>query len=65
MGTVKLPVPVWRSGENFSPNPCCAPPPFGSEMMFDVPDFSLMVVPVRKTVAPGLGIERSRYLSFA
>jgi hypothetical protein len=32
MGTVKLPVPVKRSGENFSPMPFCAPPPLGREM---------------------------------
>ena len=32
MGTVKLPVPVNRSGENFSPMPDRAPPPLGSEM---------------------------------
>jgi hypothetical protein len=30
MGTVKLPVPVWRSGEKVSPMPCKAPPPCGS-----------------------------------
>ena len=31
MGTVKLPVPVCRSGENVSPMPCRAPPPCGVE----------------------------------
>src|SRR5215211_3415323 len=34
MGTVKLPVPVWRSGENFSPIPWRAPPPLGSEIIW-------------------------------
>lgn len=34
MGTVKFPVPVNRSGENFSPNPFCAPPPLGREMIW-------------------------------
>ena len=29
-GTVKLPVPVCRSGENFSPIPLSAPPPCGT-----------------------------------
>ena len=24
--------PVWRSGENFSPRPWSAPPPFGKEI---------------------------------
>src|SRR5215217_3246740 len=32
IGTVKFPVPVCRSGENFSPIPCKAPPSFGSEI---------------------------------
>ncbi len=32
MGTVKLPVPVQRPGENFSPMPWRAPPPLGSKM---------------------------------
>ena len=32
MGNEKFPVPVNRSGENFSPSPLTAPPPFGSEI---------------------------------
>jgi hypothetical protein len=32
IGTEKLPVPVKRSGENFSPTPDSAPPPFGNEI---------------------------------
>ncbi len=31
-GTLKFPVPVCRSGANFSPRPCIAPPPCGNEM---------------------------------
>jgi hypothetical protein len=34
IGTVKLPVPVWRSGEKVSPMPCRAPPPWGSEIIW-------------------------------
>src|SRR5205823_635245 len=33
IGIVKLPVPVKRSGENFSPMPWSAPPPLGREMI--------------------------------
>jgi hypothetical protein len=33
MGKVKLPVPVWMSGENVSPIPCSAPPPCGVEIV--------------------------------
>jgi len=32
MGTLKLPVPVNRSGEKVSPMPAMAPPPLGREM---------------------------------
>ena len=32
IGTEKLPVPVNRSGANFSPTPVMAPPPVGSEI---------------------------------
>ena len=32
IGTVRLPVPVCRSGENVSPMPLIAPPPAGSEI---------------------------------
>src|SRR5215471_17602402 len=32
MGTLRLPVPVWRSGENVSPSAWIAPPPLGWEM---------------------------------
>ena len=35
-GTLKFPVPVNRSGENFSPIPLCAPPPEGGTIA-DVP----------------------------
>jgi len=38
MGTLKLPVPVKRSGENFSPRPLCAPPPEGADMEGDLLD---------------------------
>src|SRR5512133_684969 len=44
IGTVKLPVPVKRSGENVSPMPFTAPPPVGRVMAWDVtPDLSLIV----------------------
>jgi hypothetical protein len=33
IGTVRLPVPVKRSGENVSPRPWRAPPPLGREMI--------------------------------
>jgi len=42
MGTVKFPVPVNRSGENFSPIPFCAPPPLGTEMIW----LELLVLPI-------------------
>ena len=46
MGTVELPVPVNRSGENFSPMPFSAPPPLGSEMIWlEVPDLLLTCAP--------------------
>jgi len=39
IGTVKLPVPVWRSGEKVSPIPCKAPLPFGSQITgLEAPD---------------------------
>src|SRR4051794_8886059 len=36
-GTLKFPVPVYRSGVNFSPRPARAPPPLGSEITSDAP----------------------------
>jgi hypothetical protein len=41
IGTEKLPVPVNKSGENFSPKPFCAPPPLGV-LITDVPDLLLI-----------------------
>gem|GEM_PF-3227285 len=35
MGTLKLPVPVTRSGEKLSPMPATAPPPLGREMTLE------------------------------
>src|SRR5882724_2203401 len=46
MGTVTLPVPVNRSGENVSPMPCTAPPPLGRVRAWgDVPDLLLIEGP--------------------
>jgi hypothetical protein len=54
MGTVKFPVPVWRSGENFSPMPCSAPPPLGSEgTWLAVSDVLLIGVSHERDVACG------------
>src|SRR4030095_11466186 len=43
IGTVKLPVPVCRSGENFSPIPCIAPPPLGVEIA-PLEEFDLLLI---------------------
>src|SRR5215470_16633595 len=45
IGTEKFPVPVCRSGANFSPMPCSAPPPLGSVIpeLEVVGDFLLIV----------------------
>lgn len=61
MGTVKLPVPVWRSGENFSPRPETAPPPFGREITWlETPDLSLMGPPHSVLHSPVLHTIRMR-----
>jgi len=47
MGTVKLPVPVNKSGENVSPIPLRAPPPLGSEITYsEMPDLLLIYFPL-------------------
>jgi hypothetical protein len=45
IGIVKLPVPVCRSAENFSPIPEMAPLPFGSEMTLDEPELPFILCP--------------------
>ena len=45
-GTVKLPVPVCKSGEKVSPIPCRAPPPLGREITWlDTLDLLLTAPP--------------------
>jgi hypothetical protein len=41
-GTEKLPVPVNRSGANFSPSPPAAPPPAGNEITEPAADVSVV-----------------------
>ncbi len=55
MGTLKLPVPVCRSGEKVSPIPDSAPPPWGREMTWsDVPDLLLIItLPLRSEWVTG------------